>query len=64
MTSGTTKSRKKKLPSSIRDELIRKSVWDNLSQNYDYVNIMGVYTLVKLDKKKDSKKKKEEIKYV
>lgn len=51
------KKRKKKIPSKIRDALIVKSVWDNLLNSYDYVNVMGVYTLVKL-KNKDKDKNK------
>lgn len=50
------KSEKKKLSSKERDEIIRKTVWDNILNSYDYINIMGVYTLVKLDNSKKHKR--------
>lgn len=46
----------KKLSSKERDEIIRKTVWDNILNSYDYINIMGVYTLVKLDNSKKHKR--------
>lgn len=46
----------KKLSSKERDEIIRKTVWDNILNSYDYINVMGVYTLVKLDNSKKHKR--------
>ena len=48
-------TKRKKIPGKVRDELIKKAVWNHILESYDYVNIMGVNTLVPINKKKQNK---------